>query len=918
MGGKSGQTIGYWYKYLLHYGLCRGPVDAFLEWRVGDRTAWAGRQTSSGLLHVDKPELFGGEKREGGIQGYLEVMMGESAQAPNSYLAANLGPEQSGYRGKLTMLWRGGKYGAMNPYPKAGSFKIERILADWPDDAPWYPEKAAILLDSATVPAQLSGWRYLQVAPSDSTDYSGPAFDDSSWSTGAAPFGGWEEGYGESDIAEGAPTAFNPVAEYDARFEPTFASQWEPNTRLWLRRTLTLSSVPSGALRITIYIEDHCELFVNGVSILSTPADHDGGVGQYFEIPDHHLVTGENFIAIRCDDEAQTGAVSVAYVDLILEAVSGVDTYAMNPAHMIYESIIARVEDGGQGEPVGLISDASFRAAADTLHAEGFGLCTTWDGEESAEEFQARICNVIGASLSQSRVDGLYYLDLIRDDYALADLPVISESDVIEFVEEPTNLSEAINQAQVGWFDPTAKEDRVTPPLSSLGGIQSAGGVIAESFTHREIPAESIAMRVAARYLGMKSRPMSRYSLTTNRTPYALRPGKFFRLQMPSEGIADVVCLAGDIDYGELGNGRMKIVAVQDVFGLPSAVFVDPAPGLDTGIDPTPAASTFQRAFEAPYIEIAATLSRADLAALPDDAGYLATAAVRPSGSGLYYAIHTAADSEAYADRGQGDWCPSALVVEAAAPLHTAFTLSGGSDLDLVVVGSWALWGDEIVRVDAIDADANTLTLGRGCADTVPPSPGHAAGTRIYFAGDWAGTDRREYVDGEVVHAKLLTRTSSELFDIDAATANNVTMDQRAFRPYPPAGFTINGAAYPASAFGVITVGGVARDRELQADQLLDTTAAAVGPEVGTTYTIRYYADGVLEHTDTGITSLPSSYTPVGDCTLRVELEAVRDGLASWQAQAHELAYTTAEVDYYVNAAGDSYVDAAGNPYYRG
>lgn len=222
-----------------------------------------------------------------------------------------------------------------------------------------------------------------------------------------------------------------------------------------------------------------------------------------------------------------------------------------------------------------------------------------------------------------------------------------------------------------------------------------------------------------------------------------------------------------------------------------------------------------------------------------------------------------------------------------------------------MLVGSWALWGGEVVRVDAIDATAGTLTLGRGCADTVPPSPGHAAGTRIYFAGDWLASDRREYAGSEVVNAKLLTRTNSDLFALDAAVVNTVTMDQRAFRPYPPGAFTINDQAYPESAYGLITVAGVARDRELQADQLLDTTAAGVGPEPGATYTIRYYADGVLEHTQTVVAALPSKYTPLADCLLRIELESVRDGVSSWQFHAHELIYTATAPSFLLLESGD-------------
>ena len=62
MGSSKKQTVGYWYKLLLHYGICRGPVDAFLEFRCGDRTAWQGNLTDTGTISINAPNLWGGEK----------------------------------------------------------------------------------------------------------------------------------------------------------------------------------------------------------------------------------------------------------------------------------------------------------------------------------------------------------------------------------------------------------------------------------------------------------------------------------------------------------------------------------------------------------------------------------------------------------------------------------------------------------------------------------------------------------------------------------------------------------------------------------------------------------------------------------------------------------------------------------------
>ena len=172
------------------------------------------------------------------------------------------------------------------------------------------------------LPPQLSDWRYLQIDRTDATDYSSLLFDDSAWSTGTAPFGAWEAGYNSGDVSDGAPTGLNAAPEYDHRFAATFATTWANNTRLWLRRTLTLASIPAADLLVTCYIEDNCHFYINGDLVITTPANHDRGVGQTFTIDTASLIVGDNIIAIRCDDEAPNSAASVTYADFIIENAS--------------------------------------------------------------------------------------------------------------------------------------------------------------------------------------------------------------------------------------------------------------------------------------------------------------------------------------------------------------------------------------------------------------------------------------------------------------------------------------------------------------------------------------------------------------------------------------------------------------------
>ncbi|MGG4902124.1 hypothetical protein ACLPBM_23580, partial [Escherichia coli] len=77
MGSKAKKiTVGYKYYMGLFMGLFRGPVNEIVEIRVGDRTAWTGSITGNTTIRINREDLFGGTKAEGGIDGPLELYMG--------------------------------------------------------------------------------------------------------------------------------------------------------------------------------------------------------------------------------------------------------------------------------------------------------------------------------------------------------------------------------------------------------------------------------------------------------------------------------------------------------------------------------------------------------------------------------------------------------------------------------------------------------------------------------------------------------------------------------------------------------------------------------------------------------------------------------------------------------------------------
>ena len=144
-GGGGRQVVGFRYIMGVHSGCSRGPVNEFCEVRVGELEIWSGAVSSNDTIELNAPDAFGGDEKEGGIVGNLDVLMGADDQVVPSGIAENMTGDVPNWRGALTTFFYG-QVGSNNPYPKAWKFRLRRSTAGWDNDDPWYPEKALIIL----------------------------------------------------------------------------------------------------------------------------------------------------------------------------------------------------------------------------------------------------------------------------------------------------------------------------------------------------------------------------------------------------------------------------------------------------------------------------------------------------------------------------------------------------------------------------------------------------------------------------------------------------------------------------------------------------------------------------------------------------------------------------------------------------
>lgn len=560
---------------------------------------------------------------------------------------------------------------------------------------------------------------------------------------------------------------------------------------------------------------------------------------------------------------------------------------AMNAVHILYETYTNR--DWGRGLDRSLMDDVAFRSAADKLYSEGFGLCLEWKRSGSITDFRDQVCNHIGATVGPDRLSGLITITLIRDDYDPESLPLFDEDSGLLSFEEDEASSSLLPPSQliVKYVDAITGETRSARTINAAIA-QSQGGPSIETIEYPGLPTGELAGRVAARDMRIKGSGLRRFKIKLDRRAYAIAPGKPFRVRSLKRGIATMVVRAGRIEDGTLSSGAITITALQDVFGLPANSYVPVPPSNWVPPDSTPKVVATRRLMEVPYRELAGAIDPANLALIDVTSTWLVALAVQPSGLSQSYTVTSRPGTTgSFIDRGTGTWCPTALLVAALLPGATVATLTAGIDLDDVTVGMAALLDEEIVRIDAINLTTGVVTLGRGCADTVDAR--HDPGARLWFYEGNLGEEGVEYSPGVTVQARLLTNTSLGQLDPALAGTDSIALAGRQGRPYPPGQLKICGVSYPDNVTGSVTAAWAHRDRLNQADQLIDASFGSIGPEAGTTYSVRLYSGTTLLHTYTGIVGAGWEYPAADEVSdgylqdLRIELESLRGGLTSWQ-----------------------------------
>lgn len=891
MGGSSKSvTVGYKYYVGMHMALTHGPVDKLLQVKVDDREAWSSEQSGPAQLYIDKPDLFGGESREGGIQGTFDFETGHSAQGQNSYLLSKLGGYVPAFRGICGIVLRN-MFMGLNPYLKVWKFRISRVHVRQKGIAQWYDAKSEIANYSDELGQQLNprstGWKYLVTTIADLTDYSSPSFNDSAWPSGQTPFGN----PGNHPYAANSFFPKDPITYWTEAV----------GSKIWIRKHFTVSTYRD--YNISVYADNFATVFVNGVMLLNDAGGNNENFQHDIVIPKEILnVGGDNVIVGWCRGLGGWSYFAFKW---------GFPQYDMNPAHIIRECLTD--PDWGMGYQDADIDDVSFMAAADKLFDEQMGMSLIWDTQTNIEDFIKTIVKHIDAALYVERTTGKFVLKLIRNDYDAGSLITLNASNIDKIADfNRPSFGELTNSVSVTFWDFTTGEDS-TLTVQDIALSQMQGCTINTSVQYPGFTSAALATRVAQRDLKTLSTPLASCTIYANRDAASLNIGKCFKLTWPDYEVSELVMRVTGIAYGDGKSNRVRINCVQDIFSLPDESFIPVVPPSwsDPSIAPTPLLYT--KAFEIPYLELVQTVGQNDidttLAATPE-VGYVGAAAVR-SGGAISARMFDDLGS-GYVEIGNIDFSPGARLNADITELQTTFAIADGEDLDQVQLNTWFQIDNEIMSVTAISE--TSVSVKRGCLDTLPAK--HLLGAGLVFWDNYAQGDNTELVSSDIAKVKICPVSGAGQLPLAAATENIITIVGRAAKPYPPAAIRINSAYYPTYLIpNALALSWVHRDRKQQTAGLVGFTEGSIGPEAGTTYTAEFYGEtGALNRSYSGVSGTSQTWTtetedsglttaganvlnnesfisdiPAGFGTLRNEVSTVPTAVWSAPYQAAEL-----------------------------
>lgn len=558
----------------------------------------------------------------------------------------------------------------------------------------------------------------------------------------------------------------------------------------------------------------------------------------------------------------------------------------------------------GYGYDSALISTASFKAAADTLRTEGNGFSMLLDSGISREDFQKELERQMGGVCVWDHATGKYVVKLARADYDVNTVAQATASNVLK-VENFTRgaWTDTTNFVQLKYNkrDDVYKETFALATDGANAQIQGGGSVgtaqsVASPVAYPGVKNPTLAGQLAWRDLRSLSYPLAKVDLTVDRTFWATTPGDVIAWTDSTYGLTKLPLRVLRADYGRLGDERIVLSCVQDVFYFAASSFGVP-PSTSWTV-PSQALIAFpttdQLAFEAPRAiverdpQFSGDIQASKVLCAARRQGGETTFQVKqrhspgsPSGSFTLAGevVGFVKIGSLDANLAAGTAVPTTTITITATPDSKADLLAlfdgnatietMGKDLQcLVRVGNEFML---VTSAQANGAKVDLKTVYRGVLDSVQMA--HTAGDYVWMLFVGSGLADVPFVNTDNVDLEFRARSPKEVF-AGSVTTISLAMDRRTIRPYPVANFLFDGSSTPyttpnlqGSGSGLnglrTTVGWYRRDYRV-ADEVLALLSDGSTVDASTKHQLEVRADPTGANTLVGsITSYAAGVGPL-------------------------------------------------------
>lgn len=607
MGGKNSKPPKIPHYYMsMHYGICHGPIDSINQLFIKEIPVFCGNMTTDGLVVVNQPELFGGETKEGGPVGVIEVYLGSEDQVMSNAVASRFGltsETMPAYRGIANLFFRGEEdierdesteaqsvpFFFQSPFdgaPTLGTGIFDFLFGSiaesiarrggfkWMVNNPYLPSSWA----SVTRIGKSLSADFATIYPAPDEDnqlsYQLGSFQ-AVRNTGVGNLGEWKtlsvqpitDRIAESGVlvkitlsttvSTNFPDLFASSSKYseiegEMLDEDLIPIPFMPGEGQWSVGGFT---PPVGSVSFTRTVDPRCRYIrVRGRVIV--PASHSLDENSGTVVLNYSSL-GESLCSFNGDIGARPD---------------------MNPAHILYEC--QTNTDWGAGASPLSIDTQSYLAAAETLFNERFGLSMRWMQQSTIGSFEQEVLDHINATKFIDPSTGLWTLKLIRGDYDPATLDTLDPSNCEATNRQRISLSETVNEVIVEWTNPATEETETISAQDGANLSQQGGVVVSRTRPYYGVRNARLATELAFRDLRAESFPIFTVDIKTDRRFSNLRPGSVVKFSWPEDGIVDMVLRVKSVDYGKPGKSEIRLTCAEDVYGLGTGAFAEPMKSL--------------------------------------------------------------------------------------------------------------------------------------------------------------------------------------------------------------------------------------------------------------------------------------------------------------------------------------------------